>query len=225
MNATHTCLSTLALACVLLLPAAAVAEPPTFDLSLGGESRWMTSSSTRATSGDTTMRLTSATAGFHLGSRLPYASHLALDLGIEGGGNTGAIFQSVGTETRLLALAMSARATRPIVGPISGFTRAGLGLRRLTLSLEEGQGRARDGGWGPTMHLGAGLDATPLRASRGAAFGLRVETGYTLDAGESMSAARQAPDDGRILLPSSSAGLGRISASGFSLRMGLLVTY
>jgi hypothetical protein len=180
------------------------------ELSLGGGSRALRSSSADAVTGDS----------LGIGG-LGYARRLAIDAapvalwaeaGFGWGDADGDMFETMSTQIRTYAVTAGVRASYPLHRLIDATARIDVGTARTSLAVSEGMAKVSDSGWGALAQGALGAD---LFASRSPVFslGMRLELGYTQATGIGLTPRPDSQAD-TLKLATAEASIGHLDLSG-----------
>jgi hypothetical protein len=191
--------------------APAHAEANRHELWIGGSARALRSPSANAL---TDRNLGGASLGVarDLGVSLVPGGGIWLEAGMTTGTADGTMFQSLSTSLTSLDLTAGLRARYPLHRLIVASARVDLGAQRVRLDITGAGTTASDRSWGPLASAGAALDLF-AKASAPFGFGLRLELGYVVTPGLSLTPQRRVPDD-MLTLPTTDFSLGELDLGG-----------
>lgn len=214
-----------ALLTVALLAAAspALAEPAN-ELSIGGSSRSLRSSSANAVTDDNLG-----------GGELTYARYLPIEvvpeLQIWGtasyawGGVEGAMFQTLTTEVDSHGLTAGGRARFRLHRLAYLTGRMDLGMTHTSLEITDAMGRSlSDGKWHAETRGAVGLDLYAVAMPR-FSLGVRFELGYVAATGATLAPREDDPSDDTIMLEESQASIGTLDLAGRYFTLGAVMAF
>ena len=209
---------------VVMLTAGVAAAGPN-ELEVGGSNRALRSASADAVTAD----------GLG-GGQLAYMRQLTdvLDLprlevwvggGVEFGGATGTMFQTMATEIGTYTFVGMARARYRLIDHVHATARVALGTGQTSLKLSDSSGQdVSDASWGVQTSGALGLDLTALEQYR-PSLGLRIEVGYTRASAPALDPQPASPDDGTLHLKMTEASIGHLDLSGPFLAFSLISSF
>jgi hypothetical protein len=209
----------LSLLCLTVSAAPARAETNRHELWIGGSARALRSPSANAL---TDANLSGSSVGYahDLGISLVPGSAIWLEASLTTGTADGTMFQSLTTELASFDLTGGLRARYALHRLIVASARVDLGAQRVRVDIAGAGTSASDHSWGPVASAGAALDLF-AKASAPFGIGMRVELGYVLAPGVSLTPQREVSDD-MILLPSTAFALGKLDLGGPSFTASLV---
>jgi hypothetical protein len=207
----RTTIAPIALLWLTVSAAPAHAESNRHELWIGGSARALRSSSANAL---TDRNLGGASLGVarDLGISLVPGGGIWLEAGMTTGTADGTMFQTLLTELATLEFTGGLRARYPLHRLIIASARVDLGAQRVRLDVSGAGTTASDHSWGPIASAGAALDLF-AKASAPFGFGLRLELGYVVAPGLSLTPHRELPDD-MLTLPMTDFSLGKLDLGG-----------
>ncbi|HEY5922280.1 MAG TPA: hypothetical protein VIV11_11445 [Kofleriaceae bacterium] len=198
---------------IALLLLTASAHAGNNELTYGGTSRALRTSSANAVTGDSLV-----------GGELRYARRLGhgfiphLELWTHGtfawGTADGTMFQTLGTDLDALTLALGAQVRYDLHHRITASARLDLGTTRAALVISDDMGHtARDHGWGATTAATLGLDFYAFHGAR-YALALRFELGAVATSSIPLTATPDTASEDTLQLEMTAASLGSLNLSG-----------
>jgi hypothetical protein len=194
------------------------------ELTIGSSTRALRSSSADALTGDSLVG-GSASLARAIDLRLPL-DHLALwaQVGIDWGGASGTMFQTLATEVGGVALTGGARLRYTPLAHLAASAELGVGSERASVTLTDGAGHeASDHGWGGIARGALALDVLAVDTP-GFVIGVRIELGYLAASGIELVPRRAQPDN-TLQIPMTEASLGSLDLGGPYAHAGLLAQF
>ena len=206
--------------CLILSAAPARAESNRHELWIGGSARALRSPSANAL---TDANLSGSSLGYahDLGISLVPGSAIWLEAGVTTGAADGTMFKTMTTELTTLDLTGGLRARYALHRLIVASARLDLGAQRVRVNISDPSTSGSDHSWGPIASVGTALDVF-AKASAPFGIGMRVELGYVVAPGLSLTPHRPVADDDVIMLPRTDFALGKLDLGGPSFTVSLL---
>jgi hypothetical protein len=199
------------LSLLLLAGAASVAQAGNNELTLGSFDRTLRSSSANAVTTDS-VGGGSLQAGRALHLGLMPDLEVWATAGLDWGGASGVMFQTMTTEIDTLGLTLGGRARYSLHARIAVSARLDVGSARNALTLTGNGHTVSDSAWGGMMKVAAGVDLLAVAYPR-FSLGLRFELGYVAATATALS-PREAGDSSKIELDAMQASIGHLDLGG-----------